>query len=48
MRLSEKYDKFYDSSLTKEQLPEILIKGWPKDRFQAIVAMDGQGENIYT
>jgi ubiquinone/menaquinone biosynthesis C-methylase UbiE len=46
MSLSEKYDKFYYSSLTKEQLPEILVKGWPKDRFQAIVAMDGQGENI--
>jgi ubiquinone/menaquinone biosynthesis C-methylase UbiE len=46
MNLNEKYDKFYYSSLTKEQLPEILVKGWPEDRFQAIVAMDGQGENI--
>lgn len=46
MSLSGKYDKLHYSSLTKKQLPEILILGWPKDRFQAIVAMDGQDESI--
>lgn len=46
MALSDKYDQFYDSSLQKEALGDIEINGWPRDRVEAIVAMDGTGDRI--
>jgi len=46
MSLRDKYDQFYDSSLTKEQLREVQVRGWPKDRVDAVVAMNGAGEKI--
>ena len=46
MSLSEKYDRFYNSSLCKEQLHDVVIKGWPRNRVEAIVAMDGKGDCI--
>lgn len=44
--MSEKYDQFYQSSLTKERLLEVVPRGWPKDRVEAIVAVGGHGERI--
>lgn len=44
--LSAKYDEFYRSSLTKEQISEIIVRGWPANRVEAIVAMGGRGERI--
>ena len=46
MALSDKYDQFYDSSLKKEELREITLSGWPRDRVEAIVAMDGSGDRV--
>ena len=46
MGLSEKYDKFYDSSLEKEDFREVTVDGWPGDRVEAIVAMGGTGDRI--
>ena len=46
MALSDKYDKFYDSTLNREELSEIVVNGWPKDRVEAIVAMRGTGNRI--
>jgi len=44
--LSAKYDQFYHTSLTKERLPEVTVRGWPSNRVEAIVAMGGRGERI--
>lgn len=46
MTLSDKYDQFYDSSLEKENLRDVIVNDWPKDRVEAIVAMGGSGERI--
>jgi SAM-dependent methyltransferase len=46
MSLSEKYDQFYTSSLTKETFSDVIIRGWPRNRVEAIVAMGGQGDTI--
>ena len=46
MGLSEKYDRFYDSSLEKENLREVTVSGWPRDRTEAIVVMGGAGDRI--
>jgi ubiquinone/menaquinone biosynthesis C-methylase UbiE len=37
MGLSKKYDSFYKSSQLKEQLPEVILSGWPKNRVEAII-----------
>lgn len=44
--MSSKYDQFYSSSLTKEQLFTVIVAGWPKNRVEAIVAAGGEGESI--
>lgn len=46
MTLSDKYDQFYDSSLEKEQFEEITVRGWPKDRVEAITAVEGTGDRV--
>lgn len=46
MSLSEKYDQFYNSSLSKEQLQDVVVRGWPRNRVEAIVAMGGKGDCI--
>lgn len=37
MTLNEKYNDFYKSSLTKEDLPEVVLNGWPRNRVEAIL-----------
>lgn len=46
MGMSSKYDEFYNSSHEKEDLPDVVVKGWPRNRVEAIVAVGGQGECI--
>lgn len=46
MGLSKLYDAKYASNLYKEALTEIVPYGWPRDRFQAVVAAGGSGERI--
>ena len=44
--MSKKYDKFYESSLSKEKFLQVVMRGWPKNRVEAIVAVGGEGESI--
>lgn len=46
MELSNKYDQFYASNLTRQPLQAVTVKSWPRDRFEAIVAAGGRGERI--
>ena len=47
MGLSDKYDRFYDSDLCREELPDVARRnGWPRDRVEAVVAMGGTGNRI--
>lgn len=43
MGLASKYDQCYGSNLERESLPDIVVTGWPRDRFEAIVWVPGQG-----
>ena len=40
MGLSELYDAKYASDLDKGVFPEIVLRGWPRDRFQAIASVE--------
>jgi ubiquinone/menaquinone biosynthesis C-methylase UbiE len=44
--MREKYDRFYAATLTKEHIPTIIVRGWPKNRLEAIVAQGGNGERL--
>lgn len=44
--MEQKYDKFYGSALQKEALADVHVDGWPKNRVEAIVAVDAEGETI--
>ena len=46
MNLSNKYDQFYASDLSKEQLESVSVAGWPRNRVEAIVAVGGEGDRI--
>lgn len=46
MTLSKKYDQFYASSLIREQLPDVVVRSWPRNRVEAIVAAGGRGKRI--
>lgn len=46
MTLREKYDRFYKAPETPVQLQHVVLKRWPKDRVEAIVAMGGKGDAI--
>ena len=46
MSLSERYDEFYRSSLTREALSDISPSGWPRNRVEAIVAHAGSGTSV--
>lgn len=37
MGLEAQYDSFYHSALNKESLADITLRGWPRDRVQAIL-----------
>lgn len=46
MDLRQKYDRFYRADSEKEALAEITVRGWPKNRTEAIVAMGTTGDSI--
>jgi ubiquinone/menaquinone biosynthesis C-methylase UbiE len=41
-----KYDRLYSTTLAKESIPTIAVRGWPRNRFEAIVAQGGAAERI--
>lgn len=43
MSLSKQYDAFYRSALHKEQLPDVVLHGWPRNRVEAILHSAGEG-----
>lgn len=46
MSLSNKYDQFYKSDGQARAINDYLIRKWPRNRVEAIVAVDGTGESI--
>lgn len=44
--MRDKYDRFYAATLIKEHIPIIIVRGWPKNRFEAIVAQGGDGGRL--
>ncbi len=46
MSLSERYDEFYKSSLTREVFTDITPAGWPRSRVEAILAHAGSGASV--
>jgi ubiquinone/menaquinone biosynthesis C-methylase UbiE len=44
--MRDKYDRFYATTLTKEHIPTIIVRGWPKNRLEAIVAQGGNGDRL--
>lgn len=46
MGLEAQYDSFYHSALDKELLADITLRGWPRDRVQAILHDAPVGETV--
>ena len=46
MSLSERYDEFYKSSLTREVFTDLSSSGWPRSRAEAILAHAGSGTSV--
>lgn len=46
MGLSKQYDSFYKSALAKESLPEFKLRGWPKNRVEAILHSASGGDSV--
>lgn len=46
MSLSERYDEFYKSSLTRERLTDVVPGAWPRGRVEAILAHAGAGATV--
>ncbi|MHB1188803.1 class I SAM-dependent methyltransferase [Thiobacillus sp.] len=46
MSLSEQYDSFYRTALVKEELAEVHLHGWPKNRVEAILYSAGSGDAL--
>ncbi len=44
--MRDKYDRLYSTALTKECLPTVTVSGWPRDRFEAIIAQGGSAERL--
>lgn len=44
--MRDKYDHFYSATLTKDHIPTIVVRRWPKNRLEAIVAQGGEGERL--
>lgn len=44
--MRDKYDRFYSATLIKEHIPTIIVRHWPKNRLEAIVAEGGNGERL--
>lgn len=46
MSLSKQYDDFYKSSQSKESLPDVILRGWPRSRIEAILHSVGRGDSV--
>ena len=46
MGLEAQYDSFYHTALCKEALADITLRGWPKERVQAILHDTPDGETV--
>ena len=46
MSLSERYDEFYKSSLTREVFTDLSPTGWPRSRVEAVLAHAGSGMSV--
>lgn len=46
MSLSIQYDNFYRTALIKESLVEVELRGWPKNRVEAILHSVGTGDTL--
>lgn len=44
--MRDKYDRLYATTLTRESMPSISVNGWPRNRFEAIVAQGGSAERL--
>lgn len=45
-RISAKYDQFYATDAEREKLRDIELRGWPRNRQEAIVAAGGRGDTV--
>lgn len=46
MTMSDRYDAFYRTALTREQFVDVSVKGWPSNRREAILAHAGRGHAV--
>src|SRR3569832_1849974 len=46
MALSDKYDQFYKTDRQARAISDYPIRKWPRNRVEAIVAVEGSGESI--
>jgi ubiquinone/menaquinone biosynthesis C-methylase UbiE len=46
MTLSKQYDTFYQTALVKEEIQDIHLNGWPKNRVEAILSSVSVGESV--
>lgn len=44
--MRDKYDRLYSKRLTKDSIPPMIVRGWPRNRFEAIVAQGGGAERL--
>jgi ubiquinone/menaquinone biosynthesis C-methylase UbiE len=40
------YDRFYEKDSLQETIPDIKVRGWPRDRHQAVVTAGGRGQSV--
>ena len=46
MSLSERYDRFYHPPQVRETFFDVTLRGWPRNRVEAIIAHAGQGDTV--
>ncbi len=46
MTMSDRYDGFYRTALTRERFVDVSVRGWPCNRSEAILAHAGHGAAV--
>ena len=46
MTMAEKYDRFYEAPASQTPLKEVTLRGWPRNRVEAIIAYSGDGQTL--
>ena len=46
MPMKDQYDQFYQTAQEKEDWEDVSLGRWPKNRVEAIIAVQGEGETI--